>query len=185
MVRQKSSHKGLLGSAVISKRVTDFLDLNEVIHLGTESCFQGKGESGIGETVLVAEASAFSRGLMRSFLDMAGYRVVEAANLEEAIEEMERQPADVVVASLDLPNNDAGALLRAVHGRPEWERVPVLALADAPGQAEVSAARAEGFEDCLAKMDREALLESLERLASARIPPAVMQAQASAEMAAV
>ena len=35
--------------------------------------------------ILVAEASAFSRGLIRSGLDMAGYRVVEAANLEEAI----------------------------------------------------------------------------------------------------
>lgn len=183
MVRQKSSHKGLLGSAVISKRVTDFLDLNEVIHLGAESWFQGKGESGAGETVLVAEASSFSRGLMRSFLDMAGYRVVEAASLEEAIEKMERQPADVVVASLDLPNHGAGALLRAVQGRPE--RVPVLALADAPGEAEVSAARAEGFEDCLAKMDREALLKSLERLASARILPGMMQAHASAGMATV
>jgi two-component system chemotaxis sensor kinase CheA len=30
-VRQKSSRKGLLGSAVVGKRVTDFLDLNEVI----------------------------------------------------------------------------------------------------------------------------------------------------------
>ena len=27
-VRQKSSRKGLLGSAVVGKRVTDFLDLN-------------------------------------------------------------------------------------------------------------------------------------------------------------
>ena len=45
-VRQKSSRKGLLGSAVVGKRVTDFLDLNEVIHAATESWFQGPGESG-------------------------------------------------------------------------------------------------------------------------------------------
>ena len=30
-VRQKSDRKGLLGSAVVGKRVTDFLDLNAVI----------------------------------------------------------------------------------------------------------------------------------------------------------
>ena len=40
-VRQKSSRKGLLGSAVVGKRVTDFLDLNQVIHAASESWFQG------------------------------------------------------------------------------------------------------------------------------------------------
>ena len=39
----------------------------------------------IGKSILVAEASAFSRGLIRSGLDMAGYRVLEAANLDEVI----------------------------------------------------------------------------------------------------
>ena len=45
-VRQKSSRKGLLGSAVIGKRVTDLLDLNEVIHTATESWLQGGGGPG-------------------------------------------------------------------------------------------------------------------------------------------
>ena len=61
--RQKSARKGLLGSAVIGKRVTDLLDLNEVIHAADESWFQGAGGSGGGKTVLVAEGSPFSRGL--------------------------------------------------------------------------------------------------------------------------
>ena len=45
-VRQKSSRKGLLGSAVVGKQVTDFLDLNEVITGDRESWFEGGG--GIG-----------------------------------------------------------------------------------------------------------------------------------------
>ena len=40
-VRQKSSRKGLLGSAVVGKRVTDFLDLNQVIHAASESLVSG------------------------------------------------------------------------------------------------------------------------------------------------
>ena len=83
-----------------------------------------------GKTILVAEASAFSRGLIRSGLDMAGYRVLEAANLDEAIRELEQQPVDVVVAALDLPPDGGAALLAAMRRRPEWERIPVLALAD-------------------------------------------------------
>jgi two-component system chemotaxis sensor kinase CheA len=42
-VRQKSGRKGLLGSAVVGKRVTDFLDLNQVIHAATGTWFQGRG----------------------------------------------------------------------------------------------------------------------------------------------
>ena len=46
---------------------------------------------------------------------MAGYRVVEAANLDEAIRELEQQPVDVVVAALDLPPNGGAALLAAMR----------------------------------------------------------------------
>jgi two-component system chemotaxis sensor kinase CheA len=65
-VRQKSSRKGILGSAVVGKRVTDFVDLNAVIQASTENWFQGAGELSNGKRILVAEASAFSRGLIRS-----------------------------------------------------------------------------------------------------------------------
>ena len=61
---------------------------------------------------------------------MAGYKVVEAANLAEAIRNLEQQPVDLVVASLDLPPSGSSALLAALRGRAEWKAIPVLALAD-------------------------------------------------------
>jgi two-component system chemotaxis sensor kinase CheA len=167
MVRQKSTRKGLLGSAVVGKRVTDLLDLNEVIHAAHESWFQGAGGSGNGKSVLVAESSAFSRGLVRSGLDMAGYRVEEAASLDEAIRGLEQQPADVVVAAMDLPPKGSSALLAAMRARPEWERIPLLGLADSAGQLKLPVAQTAGFEDCQAKFDGNAILESVARLASA------------------
>jgi CheY-like chemotaxis protein len=98
---------------------------------------------------------------------MAGYRVLEAANVEEAIRGLEQQPVDVVVAALDLPPNGSSALLAAMRQRPAWKRIPVLAPADSPGQVQAPAARTAGFQDCQAKFDREAMLESASRLASA------------------
>ena len=166
-VRQKSSRKGLLGSAVVGKRVTDFLDLNQVIQAANESWFQGTGGPESGKKILVAEASTFSRGLIRSGLDMAGYRVLEAANLDEAIRLLEQQSVDVVVAALDLPSNGSSALLAAMRRRPEWEKIPVLALADLTENRPMSAIRTAGFQDCQTKFDREAMLESVARLASA------------------
>lgn len=182
-VRQKSSRKGLLGSAVISKRVTDFLDLNEVIHAATESWAEGVGGAGTGKTVLVAEASAFSRGLIRSSLESAGYRVLEAANLEEAIRGLQQQPADVVVAALNLPSKGAESLCAAMRSRPELQQIPVLGLAESAEQINASATQAAGFHGYQDKFDRRALLESVARLASAQAAPEVPPAFAATELA--
>jgi two-component system chemotaxis sensor kinase CheA len=169
-VRQKSGRKGLLGSAVVGKRVTDLLDLNYVIHEATENWFGGSGGPAGGKRILLAEASAFSRGLIRSGLDMAGYQVVEAASPDEAIRALEQQPVDVVAAAMDLPSNGSSALLAAMRRRPEWDQIPVLALADSAGQIQAATMRAAGFQDCQAKFDGEAMLESVLRLASAINP---------------
>jgi two-component system chemotaxis sensor kinase CheA len=166
-VRQKSRRKGLLGSGVVGKRVTDFLDLNHVIGAAGGEWFRQAGGAGGGKVVLVAEGSAFSRGLIRGGLDMAGYRVLEAASLEEAIRVLERQPVDVVAAAMDLPPHGSSALLAALRGRPEWEKIPVLALAGPAEQPQAQAVRKAGFQDCQAKFDRDAMLESVARLASA------------------
>jgi len=170
-VRQKSSRKGLLGSAVVGKRVTDFIDLNEVIQLAAENWYRGSGGSTQGRRILIAEASAFSRGLIRSGLDMAGYRVLEAANLSEALRGLEQQPVDIVVAALDLPPTGTSALRAAMRSKKEWASIPILALADSMEQVQAKAGQTVAFQDCQVKFDREAMLASLARLASALSAP--------------
>jgi len=166
-VRQKSSRKGLLGSAVVGKRVTDFLDLNEVIHSTEGNWDKNMDGQKSGKKVLVADASAFSRGMIRSVLDMAGYVVLEAANLDEATRGLEKQSVDVVVAALDLPPDGSSALLAAIRRRPEWEKLPVLAVADSTDHVLASAVRTAGFQDCQSKSDAVAILQSLAQLVSA------------------
>ncbi len=161
-VRRNTSRKGLLGSAVVGKRLADFLDLNGVIRAAGEDWRGGTRGAREGQSILVAEASAFSRGLIRSSLEMAGYRVREAAGVEEALRELEQRPVDLVVAAVDLPPAGGRSLIAAMRQRPEWERIPVLALAES---AQDAGAREAG--DCQSKFDREAMLESVARLASA------------------
>jgi two-component system chemotaxis sensor kinase CheA len=168
-VRQKTVRKGLLGSAVVGKRVADFLDLNQVIRSAADDWFHGTAGPANGKSVLVAEDSTFLRGLIRSSLDMAGYRVLEAANLDEAIRGLEQQSVDVVAASLELPPGGSDALLTAMRRRPEWQGIPVLALADSAEQVQARAGRPAGFQDCQVKFDREAMLESVARLAAALV----------------
>ena len=133
-VRQGSDRNGLLGSAVVGKQVTDFLDLNEVIRATGGNWFEGRNGHAGGQKILVADASAFSRALVRSGLDMAGYVVLEAANLEQAIAQLEQQAVDVVLAALDLPPDGSSALLAAMRLRPEWDKIPVVVLAGSAEQ---------------------------------------------------
>ena len=165
-VRKGSERKGLLGSAVVGKQVTDFLDLHEVIRAAGGTWFLGTDGQPGGRRILVADASAFSRALVRSGLDMAGYLVLEAASLDEALSKLEHRPVSVVLAALDLPPGGCSALLAVMQHHPEWQKIPVLALADSAEQVQAAGARTAGFEDCVVKFERALVLESLAKLLS-------------------
>src|SRR5262249_9315699 len=113
----------------------------------------------------------FTRGLVRSGLDMEGYRVTEAASLEEVVRRLEQREIDVVVTALDLPPGGSSAVLDTLRHRPEWRQIPVLTLADSAEQIAQQASRRNGIEDCQLKFDREAMLESVSQLASALAHP--------------
>ncbi len=169
-IRQKTSRNGLLGSGLVGGRVADFLDLNYVIR---GEWLDGQTSSIKGKKILVADASSFSRGLIRSGLEMAGYQVGEAANLGEALRGLEQQPIDFVVADLGLPPTGVSGLHGAMHDRPEWAHIPIMALGDASEQRQGALSPAM-FADCQPKFDREAMLESLLRLAAAVAPAAAV-----------
>ncbi len=162
-VRQKVARKGLLGSGVIGNRVTDFLDLNEIVQAAAKSWFQDGGDTAVRKVLLV-ETSSFSRGMIRSGLDMAGYRVFEAATPEDAVRELEKQPVDIVVASLDLPRDGSSELLAAIQAHPEWMKIPVLALSSSPVAGQTATVLRAGFQDCQTKFDHERMLESVAKL---------------------
>jgi CheY-like chemotaxis protein len=107
--------------------------------------------------------------LIKSALDMAGYVVLEASSVDEALLKMESQPVDLVVEALDLSRGGGSTLVSAVHRRPEWENIPVLAVAESAEQVHAFDFRAAGFHDCQAKFDTAADLESIARLVSAPI----------------
>ncbi|MGB6692428.1 MAG: chemotaxis protein CheW [Terracidiphilus sp.] len=167
-VRKGTARKGLLGSAVVGKRITDFIDLNHVLSAAAEDWFHSGSGLTTAKNILVADSSSFSRGLIRNSLDMAGYAVIEAASADEAICGLEHHPIDLVMAALDLPCGGSAALRNALGRRPEWEGIPILALVESGNGAQRRPASAEEFQDCEEKYDREAILAAVARLTSER-----------------
>jgi two-component system chemotaxis sensor kinase CheA len=167
-VRRSAERKGLLGSAVIGKKVADLLDLHAVIEAADDDWFGSrKTQLSAGVTVMVAESSAFARGLVRNSLEMAGYHVVEAADAQEALHLLERRRIDVVVASADLqPEGDAG-LRKKMQQVPKFAGIPTLALANTSEETKAHGGHPGNGDDYELKFDREAMLRSVAKLAAA------------------
>jgi len=165
-VRQPSNRKGLLGSAVVGKLVTDFLDLTAVIDAARKQWGLETGGSVQNKCVLLAEPSTFSMSMVRSFLDMAGYAVLEAASMDEAIRCLEKCPVDIVLAAQDLQPGGTSSLLSVMRRHSHWKDIPVLAIAESIHDIGAFKSDALGFQDCQLKSDRTALLESMARLLS-------------------
>lgn len=79
-------------------------------------------------TIMVAEDDMDSRLMMRTLLEMKGYRVVEAADGQAAIEVAERERPQLVVMDLQLPRLHGLGVARHLRQHAELNSVPIIMI---------------------------------------------------------
>ena len=79
-------------------------------------------------TVLLVEDTEDNRFMMRRLLEMAGYRVIEAMNGEEAVKLAKTGSPQLILMDLSLPVIDGLAATRLIRKLPEFESVPIIAV---------------------------------------------------------
>ncbi len=81
-----------------------------------------------GHTILIVDDEANIRLMLRTALKSEGYRVTEAANGREALDEIERNGADAMILDLSMPLLDGMGVLRELNaGRLKFKpRIIVL-----------------------------------------------------------
>jgi two-component system, chemotaxis family, sensor kinase CheA len=181
-VRQETHRKGLLGSAVIGKYVTDFLDLGAVLEASKENWRHSNRNTRQTQTLLVAGKSSFSRGLMRGMLEMSGYAVLEAGEGENVIGPVGSGDVDAVVAFVGQQRDLEISRFIANLGRSVPDAVPVLAVVDSLNDECAAKLRASGVNDCREILDREGILEALEKMLASTDLPSV-HSECAAEVA--
>ncbi|MDT8375460.1 MAG: response regulator [Mariprofundaceae bacterium] len=77
-------------------------------------------------TVLVAEDDAKASGLLKRYLEDAGYRVVQAFNGLEALALMQDVRPDLITLDMYMPDMDGFEFLNTKAGLPEFAGVPVV-----------------------------------------------------------
>ena len=79
-------------------------------------------------TVLLVEDTEDNRFMMRRLLEMAGYRVVEAMNGEEAVKLAKSESPHLILMDLSLPVIDGLAATRLIRKLPACESTPIIAV---------------------------------------------------------
>jgi two-component system chemotaxis sensor kinase CheA len=109
----------------------------------------------------LVEPSLVVREMLRSYLEMSGYRVTESISTQEAVSKLLRGGMDAVVTALDLEQGNGWDLLEAIRGNERLRELPVIGLTgdddrDGPGMH-----GSLHFEHIQQATDREGLLQSI------------------------
>ena len=107
--------------------------------------------SGLNKLVLVVEDFEDNRFMMRRLLEMAGYRVIEATDGEEAIDLAHRERPALILMDLSLPRMDGLAATRRIRLNPELGDVPIVAVSAHDSADFHAEAIAAGCRDYVAK----------------------------------
>ncbi|MNT51189.1 Signal transduction histidine-protein kinase BarA [compost metagenome] len=118
-----------------------------------------------GRTVLVVEDDVRNVFALSSILEPTGLRVEIARNGREALDALGRagsdgQPViDLVLMDIMMPEMDGYTAMREIRKRPEWRRLPIIALTAKAMKDDQEKCLAAGANDYIAKpLDVERLL---------------------------
>jgi CheY-like chemotaxis protein len=121
--------------------------------------------------VLLAEDNAVNQRLAASLLERRGHKVVIAANGSEAVEAIQRQPFDVILMDVQMPEMggfEATSAIRALE-RESGARVPIVAMTAHAMKGDRERCLAAGMDDYLTKpIDPRQLCLLVEQLAAGR-----------------
>jgi len=125
--------------------------------------------------VLAAEDNPINQRLVLALLRQQGYSVAVAANGSEAVAAWEREPFDVILMDLHMPEMDGLAAAAEIRAREKaaGSRTPIIALTASSPDEEKKRCREAGMDGYLAKPIRaEELAELIESLVLRRQAPA-------------
>ncbi len=114
-----------------------------------------------GRTVLVVEDDVRNVFALSSILEPTGIRVEIARNGREALQALQAHGAsiDLVLMDIMMPEMDGYTAMREIRLRPEWRRLPIIALTAKAMKDDQEKCLAAGANDYIAKpLDVEKLL---------------------------
>ncbi|MFQ5656242.1 MAG: response regulator [Candidatus Methylomirabilales bacterium] len=140
---------------------------------------QGAEAVSVGSTsnqakILIVEDTKFFRGYLTDMLSKAGFQVATAQDGVEALEYLNQESPDLVIADVLMPRMDGFELCRNIKERPETSGLPVILMTQVLTQPhhEKEARETHGADDYITKpFQPEDLLERIRRFLPLSVDP--------------
>jgi len=81
-----------------------------------------------GKTILVVDDEKKIRELLKLRLSAEGYKVVQAEDGEEAVEQARKNSPDLILMDVMMPRMDGAEAARELHEDPKTKDIPVIFL---------------------------------------------------------
>ncbi|MCK5555549.1 MAG: response regulator, partial [Alphaproteobacteria bacterium] len=147
---------------------TDVIDVGHFLSIAHPDWFGTKDSAGFeqkggAKKVLLVDDSPFFRNMISPMLSIAGYQVISIQSGQEALDLCDAgEKFDVIVSDIEMPGMDGYEFaLKIKADDSKWKNVPLVALSSHATTQDVDRGKAAGFDDYIAKFDREALLQSI------------------------
>jgi two-component system chemotaxis sensor kinase CheA len=117
-------------------------------------------------TILVVDDSITTRTLERSILEAHGYQVRVAVDGLEALEQLRANPADLVIADVQMPRMDGFTLVAEIKKDPSLAKIPVIIVSSLEKREEQERGLALGADAYIVKrkFDQQELLDAIRQI---------------------
>ncbi len=123
----------------------------------------------MSKTVLVIDDSTSLRGLVKMALTRAGYAVIEAADGNAGLAQLDRAgKIHLIVTDVNMPGMDGITFVQKIKQHPKHKFIPVMMLTTESEASKMQQAKAAGARAWLHKpFNPPELLDAVARLATA------------------
>lgn len=163
-VELSSGNPGRLGSAIVAGKATDIIDTGYYLNQAFADWFGDKNAVFGEETsrrLLLVDDSPFFRNLIAPLLSSAGYDVMTASSADQALKLCDQGQYDVIISDIEMPGMSGFEFAEALKKNERWRDTPLVALSSHSSPKDIARGRKVGFDDYVAKFDRDALLQTL------------------------
>ena len=156
---------GRIGSAVVAGQATEIIDTGYYLRqayadwFGSTDRDQSKGGH---KRLLLVDDSAFFRNLLAPQLSAAGFEVTAVDSPDRALMLCEAgEEFDIIVSDIEMPGMSGFEFCEMVKRNGRWQNVPIVALSSHASARDLEKGRSVGFDDYVAKYDRDGLVHTL------------------------
>lgn len=157
---------GILGSALINKTLTIFLDIYSLFEAVDPMHYKSTALSSTlkNKRILLAEDTAFFRSVEVQYLKQLVGHVDVAKNGLEAWDYLNKEMYDLLLTDIEMPGMNGLELTRKVRESERLHELPVIALTSLSSEEHISNGINAGVDAYETKLDKEHLKETLEHL---------------------